>query len=415
MSASPSPEDVLARNDPGDDTARRYAYQWAWAATLSCGLYDNTLDIVELFCEHHEDILLKYRDGQFVGWQIKTRELGFDVWKATDTPILSSLARFARLEKGFPGHFRGYVLATNHTFLTGKKTKYDLPYLLELARSTADESAMDSKLRTLVRTIAREAEVEESTVLAALKKCRTNDSLPKLDHIKQALIHAINEAWPQAADLAFENLRSVADALVAECQQASSLDHAQSLPAYMSAAPDPVATEINAIVNGKRLDRARIDRVLFSAATSPSLLVGGAAALPVPCPEANSPLVRKLAAGGFSGVLINSAKDLQAKAEYQAIAWQNRYGETKGLERYEHIRSLVLHDCADAHETAKTSTTFFGKAMLDALRELIRRRRREGGASLLDCLDEHIEGYAYSLTNACEVWWVPSPPAQGGT
>lgn len=46
MSEPSSPEHVLACNDPGDDTARRYAYQWAWAAILSCGLYDSTVDIV---------------------------------------------------------------------------------------------------------------------------------------------------------------------------------------------------------------------------------------------------------------------------------------------------------------------------------------------------------------------------------
>jgi hypothetical protein len=414
MSEPPSPEDVLAGNDPGDDTARRFAYQWAWAAILSCGLYDNTLDIVELFCEHHEDILLKHQDGSFSGWQIKTRDLGSDPWKAADEPILSALVRFARLEKDFPGRFRSYVLATNHTFLTGKKTKYDLPHLLELARLASDESTMQPKLRTLVRKIAGESEADDSTVLAALKKSRTDDSLPKLAHIKQALIHALNEAWPHAADQALDALRNAADALIGECQRASSLDHTQSLPAYMSASPDPGATDVQATIDGKRIDRTRLDHVLGAAAASPSLLVSGAACLPSAGAEGNNPLVRKLAAGGFSGVFINSATDLQAKAEYQAVAWQMRYGETKGLERYEHIRSLVLHDCASAHETAKASTDPFGKAMLKALRESIQGRRERGGATLLDCLDEHLEGYAYSLTNACEVWWVPDPPNQGG-
>jgi hypothetical protein len=70
---NPSPEEVLAQNDPGDETANRYRFQWTWAAVVCCMMLDETEDVEEVFCEHHEDVLLKHRDGSFTGHQVKTR------------------------------------------------------------------------------------------------------------------------------------------------------------------------------------------------------------------------------------------------------------------------------------------------------------------------------------------------------
>ena len=41
---TPGPEDVIARDDPGDDTANRYRFQWTWAAIACCILLDDTED-----------------------------------------------------------------------------------------------------------------------------------------------------------------------------------------------------------------------------------------------------------------------------------------------------------------------------------------------------------------------------------
>ncbi|WP_157726327.1 dsDNA nuclease domain-containing protein, partial [Imhoffiella purpurea] len=54
----PNPENTLADGDPGDDTANRYRFQWTWAAIMCCKLLDDSEDVEEVFCEHHEDVLL---------------------------------------------------------------------------------------------------------------------------------------------------------------------------------------------------------------------------------------------------------------------------------------------------------------------------------------------------------------------
>lgn len=405
MTQVPTPATTPATADPGDDTARRFAYQWTFAAILACGLFDDTMDVVEVFCEHHEDVLLKHRDQTFSGWQVKTREVGGDAWKATDESIFGACCRFTKLEQQFPGRFREFVLATNHTFVTNRTTKTCLPHLLSLATEAPDENTAPEILRQLLRKLAAKAECSQAVALASMKKCRCNHELPKLDHIKQQLVNTLVESWPGATEAAMALLVRAADAIIAECQRASSLDHAQTLPQYLVAAPNPVEAALQARITGKRFDRQRVEGVLRAALVAPALLAGPAANGTPPPAGSRSRLERKLAAGGFSPVSINSAQDLRDKADYQSLEWIGRLGDREGLRRRDHIRSVVLRDCAEVFEASKADVAPFGVAMRNALTERLRRRREQGGAPLFDCLDEHLEGYAYGLTSECQVWW----------
>ena len=410
---APSPDEVVSENDPGDDTARRFAYQYSYAAILACSLLDDTLGVTEVFCEHHEDVLLKHGDGTFSGVQVKTRELGSDPWKTTDPAIHAALSRFVVLENRFPGRFREFVVATNHTFLTGKRTRTDLPHVLQLAKSAADEATCDAALSQLVKRLSRECTCPDSVAFTALKKCRADDSLPKLTGIKKELASAIAERWGHAAEMSHALLSTAADALSAECGRASCLDHEQCLPSYLSVMPGAGTSAAQAAIAGKRLDRARLETVLRAAVESPSLLTGPLAAFSAASGD-TALLELKLEAGGFSVVSLHSAKDLRDKADYQALEWLSRFGERGGLERRDHIRSVVLRDCADAFEETKTATHPFGPKMRNALYKRLHSRRSSGGATVFDCLEEHLEGYAYVLTGECKVVWSDPPPKLGG-
>lgn len=404
----PQPDSVTAQGDPGDDTARRFVYQWTYAAIMACAMLDETLDVAEIFCEHHEDVLVKHTDGAFTGHQVKTRDVGGDPWKATDEAIFGACCKFIRLEHQFPGCFRAFVLATNHTFLSNKTTGSCFPYLLQQARAAADEASADGALKIFLRKLCKSNGHAESTCLAALKKCRHDDTFPKIDHIKQGLINALAESWGRASDIAVSVLALAADALIAECQRASSLDHAQSLPLYLTSAQQPRDAATAAAIAGKRLNRQRFEIILRELLASPSLLVGPIQLNQVIAQSPRRKLDLKLEAGGFSPVSINSAKDLRDKAEYKSLEWVNQLGDIEGLKRHDHIRSVVLRDCAEAYETAKSGSGLFGLPMRAALRAQFQQRRASGGATLFDCLDEHLEGHAYSLTNECRVWWSQS-------
>lgn len=68
------PDQVPGSSDVGADTLQRYRHQATCAAIVSLATLEEDGDIAELFCEHHEDILVKHRDGKFVGNQLKTED-----------------------------------------------------------------------------------------------------------------------------------------------------------------------------------------------------------------------------------------------------------------------------------------------------------------------------------------------------
>jgi len=411
----PTPANTPAVGDPGDDTARRFAYQWTFAAILACGIFDDTMDVVEVFCEHHEDVLLKHGDGTFTGVQVKTRETGGNPWTATEESIFGACCRFVCLENQFPGRFRCFIVATNHTFLSNKTTGTCLPHLLTLAQQAADETSANPTLKRHLTKLNKKTGHPESVCLATLKKCRCDHSLPKLDHVKQELANTLSESWDGAADAVLPSLIRAADGLTAECQRASSLDHAQTLPRYVSVGATAADAAIEAAINGKRLNRERIERVLREALASTSLLASPTPPRPEVAVPGRSKLDVKLNAGGFSTVSITAAKELRDKADYKSLEWMSRLGENEGLKRHEHIRTVVLRDCADAFEQSKTQNAPFGLAMQTALRaRFVQRRGQPQGTTLFDCLDEHLEGHAYSLTKECKVWWSETFTIQEG-
>lgn len=404
--AIPSPDDVVSVGDPGDDTAARFVYQWNVAAFLACSLLDETLDVIEVYCEHHEDVLAKHSDGTFTGYQVKTRADHLELWKIEDDAVFGALLRFVRIDSLFPGLLRKFVLASNHPFLGTS-----LPALLIDAKDSSSSEA-DGKLHKLLTKLAKSSSVPIECCLKTLKKCSCDDSWPKMHHAKKVLADEIGRLWPAAANATPSQLAEVAAELVAECSRASSLDHLQTTPAYLSLHADAADESLKRTIDGKRIGRARLEGVLSRLGATNSLLVSSEH-LHVPAGADTSILEQKLEAGGLSAVSINSATDLRDKADYKSLEWMSQFGEVEGLRRHSHIRSVVLADSADAHDTAKSQTNSekFGAAMKQELRKRFRQRRISGGAaSLFDCLDEHLEGHAYSLTNECKVWWSDPVP-----
>jgi hypothetical protein len=104
-----TPITVQAADDRGGDTSRRFAYQWTYAAIQACAIFDDSMDTAEVFCEQHEDILLKHEDGTYTGIQVKTRDAGGDPWSATEESIFNACCNFVCLENQFPGQFRSFV------------------------------------------------------------------------------------------------------------------------------------------------------------------------------------------------------------------------------------------------------------------------------------------------------------------
>lgn len=67
------PKNVLAKNDPGDETQRNFRYQAAYGVILLIGSLSGNLPYVSVYAEHHEDFLCERVDGKYDAYQVKTR------------------------------------------------------------------------------------------------------------------------------------------------------------------------------------------------------------------------------------------------------------------------------------------------------------------------------------------------------
>lgn len=399
----PAPDIVAATNDSGDDTASRYRYQWTYAAITCCMLLDDTCDAIEVFCEYYEDVLIKHTDGTLSGLQVKTRASDQPAWTTRDSGLSSSCVRFAELELRSPGQFRAFRFLTNHPLHAGGNGQ-DIRYVLRTIRTTASASDLPRAVATFLDHVARGVGCSAEVAITALSKTDAIDDLPKLPDIEARLVDTLTAVWPRAAECSHASVVRVARSIATECGRASSLAHQNVLPAYLPATSNPETAELAARLKGKRIDRLRLLELLERGLNEAAPLDGNPESCIEPGAGKRDLLLRKLDAGGFSAVSCNSASDLRDKADYLGIVWTKKHGRELGLQRYGHVLSLVLSDAARAFETSRNDKHPFGVNMLSELRSRFQQRRKEG-SQLYDCSDEHLEGFAFSLTAQCKVQW----------
>lgn len=397
-----SPENVIAIGDPGDETASRYRFQWTYAAIVCCMLLDESEDITEVFCEHHEDVLIKHADGSYSGLQVKTRGSDQGLWKANDDAVKTSCARFSKIESTFPSVFRKFHFLTNHPLYVSKNGN-DLRNILKTIQEADSSKTLTGPALTFLNGVAREAGVRTEIAFTALSKTTADDSLPKLPDAEIRLMNQLTGVWSQAAESSIRLVRQAAKSLIMMCTEASSLAHRDILSSYLSLSTDPEQAEISARLSGKRINRTRLLEILNQGLSDIALLESSPGSLAELNAGTQDLLFKKLDAGGFSAVSLNSAANLRDKAEYLGLVWTQKHGRDPGLKHYGHVQSLVLRDAARAFETTK-NTQYFGQKMLNELHSRF-QETRASGSPLYDCSDEHLEGFAYSLTAQCKVQW----------
>ena len=407
-----TPDVVPATGDPGDDTARRYRYQWTYAGIVCCMLLDDTENVAEVFCEHHEDVLLKHTDLTFTGVQVKTRSSDQEVWKTSDAAVRSSCVRFAKLEAGFPGRFRAFRFLTNHP-LHAAKNRNDFCHVLATIRAAAAMAGLPSSSLSFLSHIAREAGCSDDVAFVALSKTDARDDLPRLADVEGRLVSMLTSVWTRATECSYDSVVRAARGLILECERASSLAHEDTLPAYLPVVARPQEMELAARLAGKCMTKERVLTALDRGLNETAPLDGAPEYCAEPGTGTTALLLRKLDAGGFSAVSRNSAEDLRDKADYLGIVWTKKHGRAIGVQRYGHVRSIVLSDAGRAFEVAQREGQPFGLQMLSELRSRFQQRRQDR-TQLYDCSNEHLEGFAFSLTSECKVQWSCDRPWENG-
>ncbi|HEY9603073.1 MAG TPA: dsDNA nuclease domain-containing protein [Allocoleopsis sp.] len=248
-----TPETILSSNDPGDDMQRRLRYQASYAASLALSLLADDCEFDCLFCEHHEDILVKRKDGKFIGVQVKTQASN-EPFKASDEPVINALKRFIELESQFPESFSSYLLATNCGFGRKNKSRNNLPYLLEVAQATDSNTlgSLNTQLSNFIKKLCETTNYQTILVINVLRKISIPSNLPNLDNAKFYLIDELSQL-PGIRETDYEKLKKAAGLLAYKMFGAASLEFSFPQPLYFSLLRNSEDQEVKNIIEGKRI------------------------------------------------------------------------------------------------------------------------------------------------------------------
>lgn len=400
--------DCVLSTDIGDEISSRFRYQWVLSAISCCMLLDHAEDIKEVFCEHHEDILLKHDNGLFTGIQVKTRASNQPLWKASDEDVVKSFVRFVTLDKKYLKQFRAFQFITNHPTQSSSNGQ-DIAYMLDQIKQSDKYDALCKVAKTFIRKISKEAGIAEEDIFQTLKKTTIKHDFPKFRDATMRLIDTVVSVWERAKGISYDGIKRAAIHLIDACFHASSLASQDSLPAYLSVSDSGVERELRERISGKTFSKQRVEEVL---------LQGLDETIPLSCDPKDLEDIRtgskellrkKLTAGGFSAVSTIYAEDLRDTSDYAGALLIQKYGHDSGLQKYHELQLKVQGDAAKAYEKEKKNEEPFGLSMLSSLRGHLKSRTLSG-EHLYGFSVDHLEGLAYSLTSQCKTIWSINRP-----
>jgi hypothetical protein len=405
-----SPADVLSDRDPGDDMQRRLRYQAAYGALLCLECLDNE-DFSEVFCEHHEDFLIRKVSGLYIAVQVKTRATHLGAFRSNEAPVTTALRRFVELDKEFPLSFEAFILVTNCDFLDAGDQETNLPHVLRTLRARP-MAVFSGTMGSVIDGIKAATGSSKKHIREVLSRVRLEGNLPKFQDI------TINVATKIATletyrSLPLERLSSCAVSLINHVQLSSSLTCNQPLRQHFVFSSSPVEEHVKTIISNKRISRDLILQLLAAHLAELTLLHTSQPLKALDLPTGHHVLEKKMAVGGISFPSIAVAKDHQISAEFLLQRWIHMLGPDAATERFQHLDVLVRTRCAEAFDEVSESAIPFGQAMLSRVRtkliDLAKNKETTYGLTY-----EQLLGFVSVATQECRQWWSDPFDLQGG-
>jgi Cap4-like dsDNA endonuclease family protein len=395
-----TPDSVPPDEDVGADTQRRFRHQACYTAMLSLGLLDDDGPLEELYCEHHDDVILRLRSGSFKAVQLKTRMVGRTPFKAGDKEVIAALRKFTALEAKFPGNFEAYVLASNVGFWREQKNGNNLEHVLSEVRA----GVVRGRKPLAVKIAEIEPAISRSLVLVALVKVQL-ETTPGLDDIESRLVGSLAQT-SQCKGRRYDEMKAVSEGLRDRILAASSLAEVSALPEYVAiCSSSPQAVRSQNVIQTKSISKDVVIEVLNHELPS-EMLLRTYQHVPIDdLPTGMKKMELKLAAGGLTVSTIEHLKDLKFSTEGLLISWLYKYGRERAQQYYEHMRIVVHGECLAAQHSSHQVDRLYANKMLLDLRQKLAYRASARGDEIPEHRQEHLLGMAAILTEDCTVWW----------
>ncbi len=399
------PDQEMDLTDNGDDTLRRFRFQITYAAVISLILLSEPTEAQEIFCEQFEDILIRQANGKYIGVQVKTKAPELGPFETTDPAIESTIIRFAKLDKRYPGQFARFTIASNASF--AKRNDFrDLKYLINgIPQDLTSEADKDKiKKANWIKKIAKEASCTERELCDTLMKIKLKPDIASLDNIFDVLVLHLSQI-ERLSNQTFGVLEALANQLVMKLFYASSLKYKIPLVDFFLGSNDPASEDIRNRLAAKKIRAIDVQSLIDRATEDPVSLFLQRGNELAEIPKGNRLLELKMDRGGISYENINLHKDYKYSAEMQIATWVHKHSEKRAKQQYDQVKLIVNTECQEAFDETRRDNGLFGKEMLQTVRARLRLRQQNEHDSFFDCKYEHLMGVSAILTEECRIWW----------
>lgn len=397
-----SPENSLSIKDKGDDIQRRFRYQNACACFISLNLLFEGCKFTEVYCEHHEDILLKLNNGKFAGIQIKTKNLELGPFDINDEAVYKSFKRFVEHDIKFLSQFEYYVFATNVGLLKSD-TKGPKEYKDWLKSKCIDEIKKSRKeFGQITKKIASELNCKIEIVIDSLKKVRFYEGLPQSGDINDKIIAKIGQT-DECKGTYLRIILNIVNKLIAIHDDASSLKIDSD---YVFLSDDPIKEIERKKIEGKKITYEKIIQVISSELIkqNESLVKVLNNEIIQSIPKTTKVLERKMDVGNITVENVKLIKD--QKFAFETFIVERFYKDRLQSEiDYNHLRQIAQSESQTSYDEVFDEINAFGMKMLIDIRKKIRERYLNDKDAFRGCQIEHLLGLIAILTEECKVWW----------
>lgn len=396
-----TPIEIRNQTDPGDETSRRYRYQFGYGSILLIGSLRGDLDYKAIWCEQHEDFLGEVAEDFFDAYQIKTRKPELGEWKLSDNEVTNSIDRFVKLKREYPTSFRKFRFISNAKFndSSAKATKHLSPIkLLAAVQHASKWNKLEDAGKKGFEYLLKRIEVDAEELFNVLKQLDFAKG-PPLENFEDVLAQTHVARLPECLNYNATLLGRAVETLIQKIHQASSL-----------VTKDP-AVHYVALSNKSRKDplllakRVSLDDVVltvrevrgsFSYLPSLASLDLGTATKQLDV------LQEKMIRGGLAHHYeMMRRRALSAEAVLLDLATR----PDDGSQICSQVENVVLGECDDAMLRASQNPEPYGAKMLirvqDCLKKIVDHEPTRVHHQDVDLL----VGVAGLLTADCKVWW----------
>ena len=398
-----SPLEVLNPDDPGDDTQRRFRYQHAYGVIIGVAIATGGLKYRELWCEHHDDYLVKCDNGNFEAFQIKTRKPEIGAWECLSDAFVHSIGRFVELDDKFPQMIGKFHFVSNAEFFKTAAAEQlkKSPILLKRAVDAANLlSDLADPFLTVAKSIAAKIQTSPEKVFSVLKRLELVPG-PSLDDFDAVVAHEHIGQVPQCSSCTPSQLNALRDELIHLIYRASSLAINDGSRHWIGiTAPDanrPLLLAKRVSIDDVKRIIANIGKVPFRFAPAPDRLRLGNAEHSMDVME------KKLIKGGLAGYT-ETMRRRALSAEMHLL--ELSYQRPDEIETIVNQLDGVVRGAAD---DAKLEATFdgpeFGEKMLFLLSKQLRLKSEKQTQMVCSQDYECLMGLTGLLTSECKIWW----------